>query len=98
MNRRTFLATGTATLLSGCHAPKATTSTESQRYVSTSGVDIRADDYNLLTVEYEDRPQWFSNPYNRPSETPGVDAVENWDVEIAEIRGNTGHHPLRTTR
>ncbi|CAM3002888.1 D-glucuronyl C5-epimerase family protein [Halobacterium salinarum] len=50
-------------------------------------------------VNYDNRPQWFLNPYKKPPEPPGTDEIQSWTVAITEdIRGESGHHPLRTTR
>ena len=72
---------------------------EFDRTVEIDTEEVYAKDYDLLDIPYTERPQWFSNPYQYPSDPPDPESIRDWpNSSMAEIQGQTGHHPLRTTR
>jgi len=75
------------------------TNTEFDRSVQIGPKDVYAKEYQLLNIPYSERPQWFSNPFRYPSDPQDPELVDGWpNSSMADIQGQTGHHPLRTTR
>ncbi|WP_418284149.1 D-glucuronyl C5-epimerase family protein [Halorubrum sp. DTA46] len=81
------------------NSPNEEPPSEFDRIVQIGSEDVYAKDYDLLNISYSERPQWFSNPFRYPSDPPDPESVEEWPNSwMADVQGQTGHHPLRTTR
>lgn len=68
-------------------------------WTEINGHEVRMKEYNLKTVLYENRPQWYYSPYKTPHNPHSVeDAIEMPNLLEKTVYNQTGHHPMRTAR
>lgn len=103
-SRRGFIASSISIALAGCGGTQSTNQTRSEssppdRDPPSFLEGTTIDEFDLKQLEYPRRPQWARNPYGEPYCPFSIEQVLDQPlVYNKEVDGETGHHPLRTTR